>query len=120
MRKMMVTLIIVSSFSLVFAEQFSKKLQPSWLLDNSKYMHSHAVQFLYSSKYGSFRSLYTNHLSYRVSPTLTLTGSIGYYRYGMVKKNHEGMLHGFGLEFKPYENLLFRFQYGGVTLPSAK
>lgn len=100
---------------LVLSQTPIKNPLPSWLFENKKFLMNHSIGFLYSSKDGSLRSLYNNYFTYKVSPRLKFIGNIGYYNQGIKRNSSGGMFQGFGFEYKPNSNLLFHFQYEGMT-----
>lgn len=116
MKKIILALLMVFLFwCLLFPDVSVKQQPPSWLLDNSRFSMDNSVSFSYSSYHGSLTSLYNNYFSYRVSPQLKITGNIGYLNRGYRVNSTGGMLQGVGFEYKPTPNMLFHFQYQGIT-----
>ncbi|MCK4233415.1 hypothetical protein KAX75_03250 [candidate division WOR-3 bacterium] len=116
MRKILFILMFVLILaSMVFSQYSTKKPCAPWLLDNKKFSMNHSFNFSYGSWDSSLRSLYNNYFTYQISPQLRLIGNIGYYKRDLKANGVADLLHGFGFEYKPSENLFIRFHYEGLT-----
>jgi hypothetical protein len=99
----------------VAAQNQPLSLTPSWLLDSKRVSMHHSLNFSYGSHVGSYQSLYANSIQYELSPKLTLSGTFGYYQYGVKYRSFKSMLHGFGLTYNPNKYFRLHIEYRGLS-----
>lgn len=121
MKKIIMVGFFIFSFCVLLSAQFfTMPPRPSWLFDNKKLSMNHFVNFSYTTRSKSMKTLYNNYFTYSLSPQFTFIGNLGYYNTGFSKTAFSNyyrgnILHGLGFEYKPHESIMIRFRYEGMT-----
>ncbi len=120
--KKIFTLILVMISATIFAENFNSMdlstFQVPSFLDMNKVNVSHSISFtssVSSNGYGSYESVYTNHLNFNFNPKLSLDIDLNFVNFGTAtfhkiydiegnNDNDSAIIPEFSLKFQPSDN----------------
>jgi hypothetical protein len=132
MKKLMLIMILIAGLYLLSAQnsvfnssQFNGGNLSSSLFNPYKMKMSHSMGFTAGSSsngQGFYESRYTNHISYQFNPKLDMALDLNFVNFGSTSStksfnissnddNKTKILPGFTLNYKPSENVFFRFEY---------
>ncbi len=133
MKKISILLILIISFTLIFARfelpgsesYFNPNFQLGSLLNPNKVKMSHTMSFgsgISSNGLGYYQSAYTNHLMFDLKENLKMNIDLSFVNQGSMthnnnldfKSNNDNnnlVIPSFSMEYQPFENTKIYFEY---------